>query len=98
MEKQLRIGGFEVQSAIREGFHKILKKLFAHPYRVMHLAGHGVVEFPVKDEEVSPDETATQSDHQRPKPQTVTGMVLGQRLSDARNPRSDAYYTRACLC
>ncbi len=67
----LKKGSFEVTAVIQRGFRKIIEELFARPYRVLHLAGHGVYEFPI----VEPDEAGNADPQKKPK-RTVTGMVL----------------------
>ncbi len=56
--------GFQVEKHVQQGFQNVLTGLFAHPYRVLHLAGHGVFEHVRKDPAPGSAE------------QKVTGMVL----------------------
>ena len=60
----LRASGFEAEPLIAESGTKIVQALFATSYRVIHLAGHGVYEWPLGD--------GTDA--------TVTGMVLGNGM------------------
>ncbi|GAA2741033.1 hypothetical protein GCM10009868_05530 [Terrabacter aerolatus] len=60
----LRANGFEADPLIAESGTKIVQALFATSYRVIHLAGHGVYEWPLGD--------GTDA--------TVTGMVLGNGM------------------
>ena len=52
---------------------EILKALYAHDYRIVHLAGHGVYEF-----QVDKDLTCTHC-HQKILENKVTGMVIGDK-------------------
>lgn len=40
----LKDSGFDVTARVRKGFREVARALYAHPYRVLHLAGHGVYE------------------------------------------------------
>lgn len=60
----LRASGFEAEPLIAESGTKVVQSLFATSYRVVHLAGHGVYEWPLGD--------GTDA--------TVTGMVLGNGM------------------
>jgi hypothetical protein len=60
----LRQSGFEAEPLIAESGTKVIQALFATSYRVVHLAGHGVFEWPLGD--------GTDA--------TVTGMVLGNGM------------------
>ncbi|GAA2481665.1 CHAT domain-containing protein [Terrabacter carboxydivorans] len=60
----LRASGFEAEPLIAESGTKVVQALFATSYRVVHLAGHGVYEWPLGD--------GTDA--------TVTGMVLGNGM------------------
>ena len=62
--KALRDSGFEAEPLIAESGTKVIQALFATSYRVVHLAGHGVFEWPLGD--------GTDA--------TVTGMVLGNGM------------------
>lgn len=77
----LETHGFEVEPVIRKGFRTTLEKLFAHQYRVLHLAGHGVYEHPLPDAGQaarcgSVEDCARQASARDNPPRTVTGMVL----------------------
>lgn len=60
----LRQSGFDAEPLIAESGTKVIQALFATSYRVVHLAGHGVFEWPLGD--------GTDA--------TVTGMVLGNGM------------------
>ncbi|WP_330474966.1 CHAT domain-containing protein [Terrabacter sp. C0L_2] len=60
----LRASGFDAEPLIAESGTKVVQALFASSYRVVHLAGHGVYEWPLGD--------GTDA--------TVTGMVLGNGM------------------
>jgi hypothetical protein len=60
----LRDNGFRAEPLIAESGTKIIQSLFDTPYRVVHLAGHGVYDWPLGD--------GTDA--------TVTGMVLGNGM------------------
>ncbi|MGW5240509.1 CHAT domain-containing protein [Monashia sp. NPDC004114] len=62
--KALRSNGFEANPIVAESGTKVVQSLFDGPYRVVHLAGHGVYQWPIGD--------GTQA--------TVTGMVLGNGM------------------
>jgi len=62
--KALRDSGFEADPLIAESGTKVVQALFSTSYRVVHLAGHGVYEWPLGD--------GTDA--------TVTGMVLGNGM------------------
>lgn len=71
--------GYTVNEKIRRDAAEIIRALFEQPYRILHLAGHGVYEF-----EIPPPPTAgatgSAAANGRPcetKPPKVTGMVLG---------------------
>jgi hypothetical protein len=64
---------FKVTSCIEASAKEIVQAFFARPYRILHLAGHGVYEWP---EPLKPAEGATASTAPRAL-QTVTGMVIG---------------------
>lgn len=66
--KQFERSSFEVTELIRKDARQIITALFARGYRVLHLAGHGVYEYPV------PGDSAN-----RPA-KTVSGMVLGHDI------------------
>jgi len=63
--KQLEHGGFKVTSLIKQNAQKVITALFARGYRMLHLAGHGVYQYPLPHD----------NNHQPEK--TVSGMVLG---------------------
>jgi hypothetical protein len=52
-----------------------LNALYARPYRILHLAGHGAFEYPIYD-----DIDETQGNYRDGPPKTVTGMVLGKGI------------------
>jgi hypothetical protein len=62
--KALRANGFDANPVIAERGTKVVQALFDGAYRVIHLAGHGVYEWPLGD--------GTDA--------TVTGMVLGNGM------------------
>ncbi len=62
--KALRSNGFEANPIVAESGTKVIQSLFDGAYRVVHLAGHGVYQWPLGD--------GTQA--------TVTGMVLGNGM------------------
>ncbi len=77
---QLEKGGFNVQPAIRADFKEILTKLFSHPYRVVHFAGHGVHEFTIEDDDASTHDASKEVAGPSRKKKTVSGMVLGDNV------------------
>jgi tetratricopeptide (TPR) repeat protein len=64
---------FKVTRCIGASSKEIVQAFFARPYRMVHLAGHGVYEW---QEPVKPANGAAASGAQRAA-QTVTGMVIG---------------------
>ena len=40
---------FEVTRVVRENARTILRELMAHDYHIVHLAGHGVFDYPVEE-------------------------------------------------
>src|SRR5581483_658592 len=75
LEKQ----GFAVTKKVREAAHEIVTALFADDYRILHLAGHGVYEYPLVTDttEDAKSRERPKDDGTRPHRKTVTGMVLG---------------------
>jgi len=76
--RQLRDAGYEVLEQIGEDATplNVLNALFARPYQILHLAAHGVFEFPLEGKSAGdlPDQDT------RPQHRTVTGMVLGEGI------------------
>ncbi|MGI9493593.1 MAG: CHAT domain-containing protein, partial [Geminicoccaceae bacterium] len=67
--------GYAVTQEIRTLPASVIATFMNQPYRIMHLAGHGVFEEPL--DETSPDK----SDDDKPgKPRLETGMILGDGL------------------
>jgi CHAT domain-containing protein len=73
---------FAVEAAIRPTGDQVLQRLFAGPYRVLHLAGHGVYEYrPEAGGGAAADERPrrrTRAADRRPR--RVTGMVIGDGM------------------
>jgi hypothetical protein len=74
-------GHFNAEKHIRPGSAEVVTALYARPYRVLHLAGHGVYEYPVQHDagceacgQTLPDDA---SQRHRDAGKRVTGMVLG---------------------
>lgn len=63
---ELRGGSFEADALIQSSAAEVISAFYAKPYRVLHLAGHGVYRF-VPDQAKAPDKF-------------VTGMVLGEGI------------------
>ncbi|MBK7664677.1 MAG: CHAT domain-containing protein [Sterolibacteriaceae bacterium] len=61
---------FVVTPAVRENARTILQQLMARDYRILHLAGHGVFEYPVEQGANAPDCADGAS-------RRVSGMVIG---------------------
>jgi CHAT domain-containing protein len=73
--------GFTVTTRIREHAQEIVAALFADDYRILHLAGHGVYEYPLATPgEVPPPLPLGQSVRAQGNTHTVTGMVLGTNV------------------
>ena len=64
-QKLAREGGFKVESITRRNSSEIIKALYAKPYRILHLAGHGVYEYDY------PETKAVEK---------ITGMVLSDGI------------------
>ncbi|MEO8600961.1 MAG: CHAT domain-containing protein [bacterium] len=87
VERSLSGAGFVVRSCIQSDPDAILTALHANAYRVLHLAGHGVHDFPVEPAandsagSCAPagDTGATSSARTRA-PRRVSGMVIGDRV------------------
>lgn len=62
---------FNVTTKIQANASEIVRELFARDYRILHLAGHGVYEYPV--EVLVPDGKGSSRTEKR----LTTGMVLG---------------------
>ena len=83
VEAAFRKNGFEVVCRTEEGPAEIVRALFAAPYQVVHLAGHGVYEWPRPTPE-RPGEgggapPASEAGESRGSARhTVTGMVIGR--------------------
>ena len=65
---------FKVNRRIEASAREIVQAFFAHPYRMVHLAGHGVYEW---EEPVKPADGTTAPSPAQRATQTVTGMVIG---------------------
>ena len=65
---------FKVNRRIEASAREIVQAFFAHPYRMVHLAGHGVYEW---EEPVKPADGTTAPNSAQRATQTVTGMVIG---------------------
>ena len=65
---------FKVTRRIEASAKEIVQAFFARPYRMVHLAGHGVYEW---QEPVQAADGATASSPAQRATQTVTGMVIG---------------------
>ena len=82
VDSVLRSFGYAVSSALDAEADEIVRKLFQRPYRVVHLAGHGVYEYvadqppgAVLSAEGNAAQAAADCAPRRPKP--VSGMVIG---------------------
>ena len=60
---------------IKPGGAEILTALMTDEYQILHLAGHGVVDYPLKDEEDNNRQSDCREQH---KQKRVTGMVIGK--------------------
>lgn len=73
--------GFTVTTHIREHAQEMVAALFADDYRIVHLAGHGVYEYPVSPPgEMLPVLPPDSSQRLPRETHTVTGMVLGTNV------------------
>lgn len=63
---------FEVTPVVRENARTILRQLMARDYRILHLAGHGVFEYPVEQDSATPKSEGDKRALRR-----VSGMVIG---------------------
>jgi len=75
--KRLRDGGYRQVVELVEGDATptaTLNALYARPYRILHLAGHGAFEYPIYDE------SGQAQDDTDERLKTVTGMVLGKGI------------------
>jgi tetratricopeptide (TPR) repeat protein len=69
--------GYKVESRIREASGPIIKALHADGYRILHLAGHGVHEDPLK----AAQETCASCQQPRPgADKRISGMVIGDGI------------------
>lgn len=66
---------FDVTCVLRENARAILRELMDQDYRIVHLAGHGVFEFPLGADAAEP-----QGDDGMRKPRTISGMVIGDNI------------------
>lgn len=66
--------GFTVAKKIRTHSQEIVEALFDDDYRILHLAGHGVCQYPV----AAP--TPTSGSVPLSSPHTVSGMVIGTNV------------------
>jgi hypothetical protein len=66
---------FDVTCVLRENARTILRELMDHDYRIVHLAGHGVFEFPLGD-----DLADARCEGGERKPRTISGMVIGDNI------------------
>ncbi len=72
---------FHVKSVIGGEFDDILTKLFEYPpYKILHLAGHGVYEHTVGPAGADAQDSEFSQVKRRHKSETVTGMVLADRV------------------
>ena len=72
--EQLQRAGFAVTSLIKPNAQAVIAALFTQSYRILHLAGHGVYDYIVNEEEES-DKTCKKKRRQQDK--GISGMVLG---------------------
>jgi hypothetical protein len=75
--------GFAVERRVQSSAREIVAALFAAPYRVLHLAGHGVYEWVPPDEKEDCDacgQPLPGTEHRRRRRQPVTGMVIGDGM------------------
>jgi CHAT domain-containing protein/pimeloyl-ACP methyl ester carboxylesterase len=75
--------GFAVKKKIRTHAQEIVEALFDDDYRILHLAGHGVYQYPLDEHEPKSDEPPPQSrpNEERPRAKkTVSGMVIGTQV------------------
>jgi hypothetical protein len=73
----LLASGMETHSLHRPDGESVIRELYARPYRVLHLAGHGVFEMVVDETHC---ERCGQVTPEREPGQTVTGMIIGDDL------------------
>jgi hypothetical protein len=77
-------GKLRVEKRIRPVAQEVIEALYLRPYRVVHLAGHGIYRFPRAGlpgvSAPAPVPGATGSKEQETQPQTVTGMVIGDGM------------------
>lgn len=67
--------GFTVTKKIRTHAQEIVEALFDDDYRILHLAGHGVYQYPLEAPAPTSGEAASQSPSH-----TVSGMVIGTNV------------------
>jgi len=76
--------GFVVERRVQSSAGEIVAALFAVPYRVLHLAGHGVYEWiqpaPEEDCDACGQPLPQGTGARRTRPQPVTGMVIGDGM------------------
>ncbi|MBL3599258.1 MAG: CHAT domain-containing protein [gamma proteobacterium endosymbiont of Lamellibrachia anaximandri] len=74
VERLLSKSGFEVKPAlIGADGTEILTELMTDDYEILHLAGHGVVDYPLPE-----DDSICKSQQGKEKPKLITGMVIGK--------------------
>jgi hypothetical protein len=72
--------GFVAEKRVRPNSQEVVSALFARPYKVLHLAGHGVYRYqPDAQSCETCGQTVTdgRAARQRGAPQAITGMVIG---------------------
>ncbi len=68
---------YDVTSHLRTHSLPIIDSLFARPYRILHLAGHGVYEHPLSPTTDAANPVCPCSESGEATPPKITGMVLG---------------------
>ena len=81
VSRTLRSKGFETSPLVRASTSQIVRELFSQPYRILHLAGHGVYNYRgMKATECDACGQALSSEESKRKSgqrETLTGMIIG---------------------
>jgi tetratricopeptide (TPR) repeat protein len=81
--------GYDVWTVINGRSDEIVRELFARPYRVLHLAGHGAYEFvPLRNADGEPVTRSGYDGCDTPEALPVSGMVIGRQAEIS--PRGEA--------
>ena len=76
--RALRADGYHVRDAIDADSGEIMRGLHADAYRILHLAGHGVHDYIIKDDE--PPRKCEECEQSVPKPsKRRSGMLIGRK-------------------